>query len=602
MSAPHRSAASTEAAHPGAAHRAGDNAAAHSGLRVSLGQHSERGRKDVNQDFHGALVPGEPQRTSKGIALAIADGISSSAVSDVASETAVSGFLADYYCTSDAWSVKTSVERVLASINSWLYAQTRAGEGRFDRDRGYVCTFSALVLKSASAHLFHVGDARIYRLQGKTLEQLTRDHRVWVSPQTSFLGRALGIDTRLDIDYRVLPLALGDIFLLATDGVYEHIDGARVAAAIDACDGDLDAASRALVQEAFTRGSADNLTAQLLRIDALPAPQAGEMRRRFAELPFAPPLEPRMDIDGWRIVREVHASSRSHVHLAIDEASGRPAIIKTPSVDLREDPAYLERFLMEEWIARRIDSPFVAKAGPANRQPSCIYTVLEYIEGQTLAQWMLDHPKPDLSAVRKLIEQIAKGLRAFHRLEMLYQDLRPENILIDATGTVKIIDFGAVRVAGVVEAGGSEDTVPGELAYAAPEYFTGDAPSVQSDGYALGVLAYQMLTGRTPYGTRVPQATSRAAQRKLTYASARDVRPDIPIWVDGALRRAVQIDAGKRYADPDEFVHDFTHPNMAYLTGGRAPLIERNPVAFWKSLSAVLIVLVVSLLLRLNLG
>jgi serine/threonine protein kinase len=185
---------------------------------------------------------------------------------------------------------------------------------------------------------------------------------------------------------------------------------------------------------------------------------------------------------------------------------------------------------------------------------------------------------------------------------MLYQDLRPENILIDATGTVKIIDFGAVRVAGVVEAGGIEDAVPGELAYAAPEYFIGEEPGAQSDQYALGVLAYQMLTGRTPYGPNVPKARSRAAQRRLRYASARDLRPDIPAWVDGALRRAVQIEPWKRYADLDEFVYDFSHPNVAYLVRKRAPLIERSPVAFWKGLSAVLLLVVVALLLRLNLG
>jgi serine/threonine protein phosphatase PrpC len=578
------------------------NALKELGLEVRIGQHSECGRKPVNQDFHGALVPEEPQRSSKGIALALADGISSSAVSQVASETAVSGFLADYYCTSEAWSVKTSAERVLAAINSWLHAQTRQSEGRYDRDRGYVCTFSALVAKSASAHLFHVGDARIYRLQGRALEQLTQDHRVQVSPGTSFLGRALGIDSRLDIDYRVLPLEAGDIFLLATDGVYEHVDGETVAAALEACGDDLNGAARMLVTEALERGSADNLTAQLLRIDALPAPQAGEMRRRFAELPFAPMLEARMDLDGWRIVREVHASSRSHVHLAIDEASGKPAIIKTPSIDQREDAAYLERFLMEEWIARRIDSPHVAKAGPADRPRSCIYTVTEFIEGQTLAQWIIDHPKPDLAAVRSIVEQIAKGLRAFHRLEMLHQDLRPENVMIDASGTVKIIDFGAVRVAGVIEAGGDEQLVPGALAYAAPEYFVGDEATARSDQYALAALAYRMLTGKTPYGPNVPKARDRAAQRKLVYASARALRPDIPEWVDGALRRAVQIDPRKRYGDLDEFLYDFRHPNVAFLLRKRTPLIERNPVAFWKGLSVVLLAAVVSLLLKLNLG
>src|SRR6186713_1577737 len=105
-------------------------------LRVSLGQHSDKGRKEINQDFHGACVPDEAQRTAKGVALALADGISSSAVSQHASQSAVRGFLEDYYCTSPAWSVKKSAQRVLMAVNSWLHAQTLQSQFRYDKDRG----------------------------------------------------------------------------------------------------------------------------------------------------------------------------------------------------------------------------------------------------------------------------------------------------------------------------------------------------------------------------------------------------------------------------------------------------------------------------------
>src|SRR5262245_8690571 len=120
-------------------------------LRVALGQHSDRGRKPVNQDFHGACVPGEPQLGAKGIVLALADGVSSSEVSQAASEAAVAGFLDDYYSTSPAWSVKKSARQVMTAINSWLFAQTRQSPFRYERERGYVCTLSALVLKSNTA-------------------------------------------------------------------------------------------------------------------------------------------------------------------------------------------------------------------------------------------------------------------------------------------------------------------------------------------------------------------------------------------------------------------------------------------------------------------
>src|ERR1700681_1441908 len=127
-------------------------------LQISVGQHSDKGRKPTNQDFHGVLIPDQPLLGLKGIAVVLADGISSSNVSHIASESAVKSFLTDYYCTSETWSVKTSAQRVIAATNSWLHAQTRRSYYRYDPDKGYVCTFSAIVLKAATAHLFHVGD------------------------------------------------------------------------------------------------------------------------------------------------------------------------------------------------------------------------------------------------------------------------------------------------------------------------------------------------------------------------------------------------------------------------------------------------------------
>ncbi|MEO7493907.1 MAG: bifunctional protein-serine/threonine kinase/phosphatase [Massilia sp.] len=572
-------------------------------LKISAGQYSDKGRKEINQDFHGLYVPNEPQLSSKGIAIALADGISASDVSQIASESAVTSFLDDYYCTSDAWSVKTSVERVLVATNSWLYSQTQQGQGRYDKDRGYVCTLSAMVIKSTTAHLFHVGDTRIYRLHKHALEQLTTDHRILVSPDQSYLSRALGIDGQLDIDYRTFQVEAGEVFLLATDGVYEFADSAFVIAAIAASPGDLDLAARQIADHALERGSKDNLTVQIIRIDQLPRPEANELYRQMSQLPFPPILDARMDFDGYKIVREVRGSSRSHIYLAVDTATEAVVIIKTPSIDLQGDPAYVERFLMEEWVARRINSAHVLKPCVPTRKRNFVYLVTEFIDGRTLTQWMTDNPKPDLETVRGIIEQIAKGLRAFHRLDMLHQDLRPENVMIDSTGTVKIIDFGSTSVAGIEEIGRADGdhTVLGSVQYAAPEYFIGEAGSARSDIFALGVLTYQMLTGKLPYGLAIPKARTRQAQQKIVYQSARDFDRLIPAWIDEAMQKAVHVQPDRRYEEVSEFVFDLRHPNKAFLRKTRPPLIERNPVVFWKSVSfALLIMLVVALSWQVN--
>lgn len=568
-------------------------------LKISLGQHSGPGRKEINQDFHGACIPDEPQLTAKGIAVALADGVSSSNVSQIASEATVKGFLEDYYCTSPAWSVRQSAQRVLMAINSWLYAQTRQSQYRYDQDRGYVCTLSALVVKSTTAHIFHVGDCRVYRLRNQSLEQLTEDHRLWISREKSYLGRALGVNPQIEIDYSAASVAQGDVFILATDGIHEHVAPKFIIDALSEHRDDLDAVAKSIASEALEQGSDDNLTIQLVRVDELPRAQAGEIHHQLSELPLPPELAPRMVFDGYRILRDIRISSRSHVYLAADvsEPDAPAVVIKAPSVDLRGDPTYLERFLLEDWIARRINSLYVVRACAPARKRNYLYTVTEFIDGQTLTQWMIDNPKPKLSTVRGIVEQIAKGLLAFHRLEMLHQDLRPENIMIDATGTVKIMDFGSTRVAGIVENAAPVQNLPaGTAQYTAPEYFLGEAGTSRSDLFSLGVITYQMLTGRLPFGAEAAKATSKAAQRRLLYRSLLDDERDTPAWIDATLKRATHPDADQRYQELSEFVYDLSHPNAAYVRRTRASLLERHPVMFWKTLTVILAIVIIVLI------
>ncbi|MGM5031139.1 protein kinase domain-containing protein [Tardiphaga sp. 803_E3_N1_3] len=567
-------------------------------LTISIGQHSDRGRKDTNQDFHGALIPTEPLLSLKGIAVVIADGISSSAISGEASESAVKSFLTDYYCTSESWSVKTSAQRVIAATNSWLQSQTQRGRYHYDKDRGYVCTLSAMVIRARAAHLFHVGDSRIYRVSDRALEQLTTDHRVVISSEQSYLARALGVNPQIEIDYQVLQIDDGDVFILATDGVYDFVSARFITSAIADHAGDLDAAARLIVDEAYAQNSPDNLTVQIVRIDAVPDGEASDIL--MPQLPLPPLLEARAVFDGYRIVRELHGSSRSHIYLAVDVESGEQVVIKIPSIDLRDDPVYLKRFMIEEWVARRIDSAHVLKPCRQSRKRNYLYIVAEFIEGQTLKQWMLDNPKPDLETVRGITEQIARGLQAFHRMEMIHQDIRPDNIMIDKTGTVKIIDFGSTRVNGVAEADspGKHSDILGTPQYTAPELFFGKRATSQSDLYALGTLTYQMLSGTLPYGAEVAKATNAAQHRKLRYRSLLNNASDIPEWIDGVLRKAVHADPAKRYDELSEYVYDLRNPKAEFLNPSTVSLLERNPNMVWKGLSLLLAITVIVLLSR----
>lgn len=559
-------------------------------LSVSIGGATNKGVKEINQDFLGSVIPKEPMLSSKGIVLAMADGISSSKVSQIASETAISSFLEDYYCTSDSWSVKISAQKVIQSINSWLYSQSRNSPYRFDKDKGYVCTFSALVLKSNTAHLFHSGDTRIYRLCGQQLEQLTQDHRRVISADVSYLTRALGIDQTFEVDYQSQLLEQDDIYIIATDGVYEFLNGAQIAHIISNAD-TLESAANAIIEQALALGSDDNLSVQIVRIDNVPEYQLDEVHQ-LTMLPLPPRLSPRMQFDGYEILREIYISSRSHVFLARDNDTRQTVVIKTPSTELRTDTQYLERFMLEEWIAKRINNPHVAKAIIPKRKRNFLYLVTEFIDGISLKQWMIDNPKPNLEQVRKIIEQTAKGLQAFHRQEMIHQDLRPANIMIDTNNTVKIIDFGSTFIAGVTDAN-TEEIMRGTIRYSAPEYFLGHLGTQTSDLYALGVITYQMLSGKFPYGSEIAQANSVSAQRKLKYKSIINEDSELPIWIDDTLEHAVKMDPLKRYPVLTEFIHDLRQPNKLFLAKTKPPLIQRDPVMFWQWVSLILFIIII---------
>lgn len=316
-----------------------------------------------------------------------------------------------------------------------------------------------------------------------------------------------------------------------------------------------------------------------------------------------PPLEPGVLLDGYRIEAELHASKRTQIYRAFDTLHDRQVILKTPSVLYNDDTHYIEHFLHEEWAGKRINHDNVLKILESDRAKSCLYYVTEFIKGQTLRDWMTDNPKPEIKRVRALIEQVAKGLRAFHRMEMLHQDLKPENIMITNEGIVKIIDFGSVKIAGIAEITpldhGIQENILGTLNYTAPEYHLGQRGSVKSDLFSLGVICYEMFNGSLPFGD-LPEKPNRNNLERLGYIPSIRCNNMVPIWIDGALKKATQLLPQFRYEELSEFLHDLTTPNPQFLKAeDRIPLIERNPLLFWKC--STLIFFVCSVVLALTL-
>lgn len=556
----------------------------HTDLNVDAASHSIAGIKPVNEDTVGVCVPDDAyQIINKGVVLAVADGVSSAEAGAEASKTAVERFVEEYYQTPDTWSVSNCGEKILSTINLRLYRKSHEYQ---NETKGYLCTFSALVIKGRTAHFFHIGDSRIYLLRGDAISQITTDHKASLGDNKTFLSRAVGMDNRLNIDYGRIPLEAGDRLLLTTDGVHDFVP---LEALQNLLAEELPAAQLAsrFIAAAQTGNSDDNISAVVAIVHELPNESLDDYSAKLTRLPFPPALDPGMKLDGYRVLKELFASSRSQLYLVQDEESGIIMVMKTPSANYIDDTAYIDRFIQEEWIGTRIQHPNVVKIIRQPRKRTFLYYLMAYVKGEGLDHWMQANCPPSPRKAIHLVKQIAKGLEAFHGNEAIHQDLKPGNVMITPDQQAIILDFGSVFVAGLSERAAPHvgDGVLGTAGYSDPLYLKGHNPGIQGDVYSLGTIVYEMFTGKLPYGEGIEDCRTAFEYDQLRYIPASLHNPVIPEWFDGALKKATCFDLETRYRTIDAFMHDLLEPNPDFLRDDPVEQRSASTLLFWKLLS-----------------
>ena len=250
-------------------------------------------------------------------------------------------------------------------------------------------------------------------------------------------------------------------------------------------------------------------------------------------------------------------------------------------------------------MGRRIKHPGVMQIFARPDNAKFMYHICEYIEGQTLRQWMLDNPKPSILQVRSIIGQLIKAVRAMQRQDMVHRDIKPENIMITPKGEVKLIDFGAVLVAALAETYQlTDDETPlGAVNYIAPEYLLAQQSDHRSDLFSLAVVCYEMLSGQLPFASLANLNVMPKSLANWDYVSLRKHRPDLPQWLDLALAKALKTNPDKRYQAFSEFLLDISQPNYSMLKAVQnQPLIERNPLLLYQIICVVQFVVIVVLL------
>jgi serine/threonine protein phosphatase PrpC len=562
------------------------------GIRASVGFASKTGPRKDNDDFAGALSGAELPEPRQEVIAAIADGIGGAKGGRIAAETAVRGFLDGFCDLPETMEVQRAGARIVSSLNGWIHTM-----GRQDPDlAGMGCTLTALVLRGRLAHLLHVGDTRAYRLSGDRLTCLTTDHvRQDGSGRSNILTRALGVEADVRLDYATQPVALHDRFLLCSDGVYGFLAEESIADMLRQRSAPDDTAG-ALVAAALQSGSTDNCTALVLDVVALPTAGSADIAAAMLQLPVIPVPVVGETIDGFTLKALISEGRYSRLFGAEDAVDGGIVALKFPKPQLAGVDAHRAAFLREAWVGARVHNPWIGRVIelPPGRQ-TCLYTVMPLYQGELLETRLARSPALGLEEGRNIAVKLARAVAALHRAGIIHRDIKPDNVILESGGSLKLIDLGVVRVPGFENLPPEE--IPGTQAYMAPEMSAGKPGNEATDIYALGVTMFRAFTGAFPYGNLDAVSPPRR-DRPLDFAA---LRPDLPAWLQATLERAIALDPARRFHDMTEFAFEMeAGPSRAPIAIRRPrTLYERAPLQFWQGLAALLAVaLLVSLLLR----
>jgi len=560
------------------------------------------GTKDTNEDFCGALLP-EPGMEGMGVIAAVADGVSRGGMGREAAQTTVVSLLRDYFGTPETWDATVALDRIISSQNAWL-----CGINRRRQPAMGMTTLTALVLRGQSYALAHVGDSRAYLLRGGESRQMTHDHVVNHPDFQHQLVRAVGLEDRIVVDYVQGDLQVGDQFILLTDGVHGSLSDARLQALAQ---GDnAQAASEALLDAALKAGSRDNVTALVVRVLGLLDATLQDENRAAQSLPVPPLLKVGDVIDGMAVTALVADNGINVLYQVKSVAptlESKLFVLKALHPARAHDREELAMLAHEAWLAKRMQSSRAADNLvnihtdlPGGGSRSAFYLLYDWHSGESLQTMLELQRRFKLPQALTVGRQALKALGRLHRQGVIHRDIKPANLHQGEDGVLRLLDLG-------VALSGREPAAMRELHAGTPSYVNPEQwgfnckagarvggqrtdvpqelPDAQSDLFALGVTLYQVLTGKLPYGDVLPYQVGRYYRDPV--APSRH-NPEIPIWLDHVLLKAVARDKRQRFETAEEFLLALERGASRPLSAPAAtPLLQRDPTTLWKAALAV---------------
>src|SRR5260370_1408726 len=275
-----------------------------------------------------------------------------------------------------------------------------------------------------------------------------------------------------------------------------------------------------------------------------------------------PPLHPGDQLDHYRIEGLVARSGMASIFRGTDLRNGRQVAIKIPHPEVESDPALFDRFHREEQIGKALDHPGVMKVF-ADEDRSRVYMVMEWVDGRLLRKILDEQGKLPPERAVQLALRILDALEYIHSHGVVHRDLKPENVMVDANDNIKLIDFGIasnaksrrLTFAKLSQTMGTPD-------YISPEQVKGKRGDVRSALYALGVMLYEMLTGKVPFSgeNAFLVMNDRLLNNPLP---PREIDPSITPQLQEIIYRALERDPRNRYATARDFARDIQHQDQA---------------------------------------
>jgi hypothetical protein len=448
-------------------------------------------------------------------------------------------------------------------------------------------TLTALALRGQTWTVAHVGDTRAYLVRDGACRRLTQDHNLDHPDLKSQLTRAMGQEDAIRVDYLQDELHLGDVFVLASDGVHGKVSQTQMLNLLGQ-GGTAQEASDAIAQAALAAGTQDNATVLVVRVLGLARSRLEDAIVRSRHLPAPPRLKVGDEIDG-HVVTAVVADTGVHLLYQVRHVQTKALrALKTLHPSRANDPQERAMLAHEAWLGTRVNergsTGFVALHEV--QDASAFYLVFDWHPGQTLEQ----HLAAQRGAAGLPVADVAawalaatRAIGRLHRLGVVHRDIKPGNLHLGDDGQLRLLDLG-VAISGN-EPAEQRSLHAGTPSYMNPELWDDEPVDAQTDLFALGAMLYQLLTGHLPFGDIEPYQKLR--YRRPPKPPSR-LRPDVPIWLDHIVLKAVAFEKKQRFETAEELELALQRGASRPLSAqSPTPLLVRDPTLMWKVALAV---------------